>query len=220
MIMSKLISFKHTFCYGSAKMLGSGALAISGAWLMYFYTTFCGLTLVEAASIFSVASIIDAISNPVMGYLIDKFYNARQVRLFGRRRFFILLGVPLVLVYPLLWVSGFGFWYYMATYVLFELIYTSIMVPYETLATEMTHDFKIRSKLTGSKAIIGKLANFLAAFIPGQFIAIYGKDSATSFFYTGLTYGFIMCAAMIALYTTSWERPLNELMHEKTANLW
>ncbi len=84
----------------------------------------------------------------------------------------------------------------------------------------MTHDFKIRSKLTGSKAIFGKLANFLAAFIPGQFIAIYGKDSATPFFYTGLTYGFIMCAAMIALYTTSWERPLNELVHEKTANLW
>ncbi len=218
--MSKPITFKHTFCYGSANLLGSGALAISGAWLMYFYTTFCGLTLVEAASIFSVASIIDAISNPVMGYVSDNFHNTRLGRLFGRRRFFILLGVPLVLVYPLLWVSGFGFWYYMATYVLFELIYTSIMVPYETLATEMTHDFKIRSKLTGSKAIFGKLANFLAAFIPGQFIAIYGKDSATPFFYTGLTYGFIMCAAMIALYTTSWERPLNELVHEKTANLW
>lgn len=58
--MSKPITFKHTLCYGSANLLGSGA------WLMYFYTTFCGLTLVEAASIFSVASIIDAISNPVM----------------------------------------------------------------------------------------------------------------------------------------------------------
>ncbi|MDQ5891805.1 MAG: oligogalacturonide transporter, partial [Pseudomonadota bacterium] len=61
--MNKPISFKHTFCYGSANLLGSGALAISGAWLMYFYTTFCGLTLVQAAAIFSVASIIDAVSN-------------------------------------------------------------------------------------------------------------------------------------------------------------
>jgi Na+/melibiose symporter-like transporter len=40
------------------------------------------------------------------------------------------------------------------------------MVPYETLATEMTDDFSLRSKLTGYKAIFGKLANFLAAFIP------------------------------------------------------
>ena len=84
-------------------------------------------------------------------------------------------------LYPLLWVEGFGFWYYLSTYVLFELIYTSVMVPYETLATEMTDDFAVRSKLTGYKAIFGKVANFLAALIPGQFILLYGKESARPF---------------------------------------
>ena len=84
-----------------------------------------------------------------------------------------------MMFYPLLWVEGLSFWYYLSTYVVFEIIYTSIMVPYETLATEMTDDFSLRSKLTGYKAIFGKLANFLAAFIPGQFILLYGKDSAT-----------------------------------------
>ncbi|WP_016590828.1 MFS transporter, partial [Yersinia pestis] len=212
--MSKQISTRHTLAYGSANLLGSGALAISGAWLMYFYTTFCGLSVVEAATIFSIASIIDAISNPVMGYITDNFYNTRLGRIFGRRRFFILLGIPLVLVYPMLWMSGFGFWYYLLTYALFELIYTSIMVPYETLATEMTTDFAKRSKLTGSKAIFGKVANFLAAFIPGQFIAIYGKDSATPFLYTGIAYGLIMCCAMIWLYSSSWERPASEVVRE------
>ena len=87
-----------------------------------------------------------------------------------------------MMFYPLLWVEGLGFWYYLCTYVVFEIIYTSIMVPYETLATEMTDDFSLRSKLTGYKAIFGKLANFLAAFIPGQFILLYGKESATPFF--------------------------------------
>ncbi|ABG12909.1 MFS transporter [Yersinia pestis] len=217
--MSKQISTRHTLAYGSANLLGSGALAISGAWLMYFYTTFCGLSVVEAATIFSIASIIDAISNPVMGYITDNFYNTRLGRIFGRRRFFILLGIPLVLVYPMLWMSGFGFWYYLLTYALFELIYTSIMVPYETLATEMTTDFAKRSKLTGSKAIFGKVANFLAAFIPGQFIAIYGKDSATPFLYTGIAYGLIMCCAMIWLYSSSWERPASEVVRETTSSL-
>lgn len=33
------------FSYGSGNLIGSGALAISGAWLLYFYTTFCGLTV-------------------------------------------------------------------------------------------------------------------------------------------------------------------------------
>ncbi len=87
-----------------------------------------------------------------------------------------------------------------------EIIYTSIMVPYETLATEMTDDFSLRSKLTGYKAIFGKLANFLAAFIPGQFILLYGKDSATPFFLTGLTYGAILIVAISCLWLCSWER--------------
>ncbi len=206
MNVEKNILFRHQLAYGGGNLLGSGALAIAGIWLLYFYTTFCGLTLIEATAIFSVASVIDAISNPLMGYLSDNFGKTRLGKRFGRRRFFILLGIPLMLFYPFLWVEGFGFWYYLSTYVLFELIYTSVMVPYETLATEMTTDFAARSKLTGYKAIFGKIANFLAAFIPGQFILIYGKDSAEPFFFTALTYGVILCCAISMLYLFSWER--------------
>lgn len=207
---NKPIFLKHQLAYGGGNLLGSGALAIAGIWLLYFYTTFCGLTLLQASAIFSVASIIDAISNPLMGYLSDNFGKTRLGKRFGRRRFFILLGVPLMMFYPLLWVEGLGFWYYLSTYVLFELIYTSVMVPYETLATEMTTDFAIRSQLTGYKAIFGKVANFLAAAIPGQFILMYGKDSAKPFFFTAVTYGAILVVAIGTLYWFSWERPVEE----------
>ncbi len=217
--MSRAISLKHTLSYGSANLLGSGALAIAGAWLLYFYTTFCGLTIVEASAIFSVASILDAISNPVMGYISDNFYNTRLGRRFGRRRFFILLGIPLVLLYPLMWIEGFGFWYYLGMYALFELVYTSIMVPYETLATEMTTDFAVRSKLTGSKAMFGKAANFLAAFIPAQLFLVYSKDSPTPFLLMGIIYAVIMCAAMTALYLSSWEREPHEVAQERAGSL-
>lgn len=209
-LQGRPILLRHQLAYGGGNLLGSGALAISGAWLLYFYTTFCGLTLIEASFIFSVASIIDAISNPLMGYLTDNFGKTRLGKRFGRRRFFLLIGIPLMMFYPLLWVEGLGFWYYLCTYVVFEIIYTSIMVPYETLATEMTDDFSLRSKLTGYKAIFGKLANFLAAFIPGQFILLYGKESATPFFLTGLTYGVILIVAISCLWYCSWERPREE----------
>ncbi|WP_163420320.1 MFS transporter, partial [Escherichia coli] len=92
------------------------------------------------------------ISNPLMGYLTDNFGKTRLGKRFGRRRFFLLIGIPLMMFYPRLWVEGLSFWYYLSTYVVFEIIYTSIMVPYETLATEMTDDFSLRSKLTGYKA--------------------------------------------------------------------
>lgn len=47
------------FSYGSGNLIGSGALAISGAWLLYFYTTFCGLTVFQATVIFSIATYLD-----------------------------------------------------------------------------------------------------------------------------------------------------------------
>lgn len=49
----------------------------------------------------------------------------------------------------------------------FEVVYTMIMIPYNTLPVEMTKDFNQRTYLTGSKAMFGKVANFLAAAIPG-----------------------------------------------------
>jgi oligogalacturonide transporter len=205
---------KHTLAYGSGNMLGSGALAVSSAWLMFFYTTFCGLPPVQAAVIFSIASIVDAVSNPIMGFISDNFHRTRWGRKFGRRRFFIMMGIPLMLVYPLLWVDGLGFWYYLSTYVLFELIYTSVIVPYEALSAEMTPDFGARSRLNGWRSMFGKMANFVAAFIPGRFIAAYGKDSPLPFLYTGLVFAVIFLIALAFVYKNSYERPTEELQKE------
>ncbi len=48
-LQGRPILLRHQLAYGGGNLLGSGALAISGAWLLYFYTTFCGLTLIEAS---------------------------------------------------------------------------------------------------------------------------------------------------------------------------
>lgn len=62
----------------------------------------------------------------------------------------------------------------------FEFVYTSIIIPYDTLAVEMTSDFNQRTYLTGFKAMFGKLANFLGAAIPGFLIGMHIRLSLTS----------------------------------------
>ncbi len=69
----------------------------------------------------------------------------------------------------------------------------------------MTDDFSLRSKLTGYKAIFGKLANFLAAFIPGQFILLYGKDSTTFLPHRSDLWRDLI-VAISCLWLCSWER--------------
>ena len=213
------INWLNQFAYGSGNMLGSGALAISGAWLLYFYTTFCGMSVVKATLIFSIATYLDVILNPLMGFITDSFYKTKLGRKFGRRRFFIMLGIPLMLLYPMLWVNNMNFFYYLSTYILFEITYTSVMIPYDTLAVEMTADFNQRTFLTGSKAMFGKVANFLGAAIPGIFISIYGKNSPLPFFFTGVVYCLIMIVSLLLLYFNSWERPYEEVAEEEVPSV-
>ncbi len=208
------------FAYGSGNLLGSGALAISGAWLLFFYTTFCHLPIAQAALIFSVSTYLDVVLNPLMGFISDNFYKTKLGRRFGRRRFFLMIGIPLMCLYPLLWVTGMNFWYYLCTYIMFEIVYTSIMIPYNTLPVEMTNSFRERTYLAGSKAMFGKIANFLGAALPGVFFSIYGQDSPVAFFYTGLSYGIILIIAISLVYFCSWERSYDKVGVEHVSNIW
>ncbi|WP_163464427.1 MFS transporter, partial [Escherichia coli] len=77
-----------------------------------FYTTFCGLTPIEATLIFAAARVLDAVVSPLMGFLTDNFGTTWLGKRFGRRKFFILLGIPCVFSYSAMWVGEMGFWYY------------------------------------------------------------------------------------------------------------
>ncbi|QKV16399.1 hypothetical protein HPE43_25265 [Escherichia coli] len=63
----------------------------------------------QATVIFSIATYLDVILNPLMGFITDNFYQTKLGRRFGRRRFFILIAIPCMIIYPLLWVNGMSF---------------------------------------------------------------------------------------------------------------
>ncbi|CDZ83051.1 MFS transmembrane transporter [Citrobacter koseri] len=112
---TRKIGLANYLAYGSGDFLGAGTTALTAAWLLYFYTTFCGLTPIEATFIFAAARVLDAVVSPLMGFLTDNFGSTWFGRRFGRRKFFILLGIPCVFSYSLMWVGDMGFWYYLLT---------------------------------------------------------------------------------------------------------
>ncbi|WP_436856493.1 MFS transporter [Citrobacter tructae] len=205
------IKLHNYVCYGLADVIGSGAFTLVSAWLLFFLTTFCGLTPIQAGSLFAVARIVDVIMCPLMGYISDNFHKTRLGRRFGRRRFFLLLSIPLVSVYSLLWIDGFNYWIYLLVYILFEVVYSMIIIPYDTLSAEMTTDFDKRSKLTSARMYIAQLAGFAAAFLPGRLVAYFGSDSADSFFYAGAIFTVSFMIVLFFVYFGTWERSLEEI---------
>lgn len=196
--------------YGSGDFLGAGTMALTSAWLLFFYTTFCGLTPIEATSIFALARVMDAVASPLMGYLTDHFGSTWLGKRFGRRKFFILTGIPLVFTYSLMWVSDMTYVYYLVTYLIFEVVYTSVLVPYETLVPEMTDDYKEKTKFSGARIALAQLSAILAAFLPGILLSWFGKDNAVSFFYSSLVFSVICAIVLTLVYCYSWERPADK----------
>jgi oligogalacturonide transporter len=210
-VKERKLKFINYFSYGITDFIGAGAFALTSAWLLYFYTTFCGLTLVEASSIFALARIVDAVASPTMGFITDNFHKTRLGRRFGRRKFFLLISIPLVICYSFIWMTGFSYLYYLMTYILFEVVYTMILIPYDTLAAEMTSNYKVRAKLTSARMYCAQFSAFVAAFLPGRLINALGKESSGSFLYAGAIFTGIFIVVLLLVYNFTWERTLEEI---------
>lgn len=191
--------------YGVTDLFGGGAFALIATWLLFFYTTYGGLSMIEAGSIFFIARIVDAFVSPIMGYISDKFGNTRLGKRFGRRRFFILIGAPLMLLYALVWVQDMNYWYYLGTYLSIELLSAMVMVPWETLAAEMTNNFSERTRMQAIRLSFSKIGNVLSASLPGVMIYFFGKDSGVTYTYTGIVFALIFFVATLTTYFCTWE---------------
>ncbi len=209
---NRKITIPVSIGYGLTDIMGGGAFTVIGAWLLFFYTTFVGLSPVEAASIVAIARIVDAIVSLFMGSFTDHFYKNALGKRFGRRRFFLLIGAPLMLVYTLLWVTGMSFWFYLAVYLAFEVIAAMVLIPWETLPSEMTKDFNSRTKLSTCRMFLSASGTFLATFIPGLLISHFGEHDPHAYFINGVVFSVIFMLCVFISWKVTWERDLTPEM--------
>lgn len=211
---ARRVKLGNFIAYGSNDFLGAGAMSIITAWIIFFYTTYCGLTAAQAGMIFVVARLLDAFFSPVVGYISDYFQHTWLGRRFGRRRFFILLSIPLLPSFALMWVDGQGFWYYLITYCFFELVYAMEIIPYETLAAEMSPDYRTKAMFAGARILCGQIANIAALFLPAVIVAyLGGEGDADTFLYLGALFSVFFVFVALAVYLFTWERPREETEH-------
>ena len=209
---ARQVRFGNYVAYGANDFLGAGAMSIIGLWVTFFYTTYCGLSVAEAGLIVVAARLLDAFFSPLIGYISDHFHHTWLGKKFGRRRFFILISIPLLPSFALMWIEGQTFWYYLVTYVFFELVYAMEIIPYETLAAEMSPNYATKAKFAGARIICGQIANIAALWLPALIVAkLGGKDSPDTFLYLGVTFSVFFVLVAIAVYLFTWERPRSEI---------
>jgi len=143
---------------------GAGDLAINLHFnsvllmLLFFYTDVVGISPAMAGAIFVVARIVDAVTDPLMGWIADRTRTSM-----GRFRPYILLGAFLTgaLLYAtfsapfeeqsakVLWAFG--------TYILFGVAYTVMSIPYSALTAAITDDTRARTTLSSYRMVFATI---------------------------------------------------------------
>ena len=188
------------FSFFSISMQG-----LVGAWLLFFYTTFCGLSAGQGATIFLIGRVADAIASLVMGNISDNIYKYRLGRKYGRRHIFLLVAIPAVLVPITLWISGMSYWYYLVTYLLTTVLMSVLQIPWECLPNEMTKDFNERTYMSTTRMVIAGLGNMLTQFVPAMLFKFYPKSSPIPYLLMQIIFSVVTVFLIWVCYKTTWE---------------
>ncbi|WP_395322348.1 glycoside-pentoside-hexuronide (GPH):cation symporter [Levilactobacillus parabrevis] len=135
------------------------------SYLLFFYTDVFGLSAGAASLLFLVVRFIDAFSDPIIGFFVDKS-NTR----WGKYRPFLLYGaIPFAILAVLCFtVPSFGgvgkLAYAYVTYILLSVCYTFVNVPYGSLTSAMTNDQQESVSLTTYRTFLANVGQVIVAF--------------------------------------------------------
>lgn len=143
--ISKKMSLLEKLSYGAGNMGICLATTAITAFVMYFYMDVIGIGLIQVGTIMLIGGIADAISDAVMGVIVDHT-NTR----WGKCRPYLLFGaIPMAVfcffVFRVPDASAtVKYIYALVTYVLYILSYTAVLIPQNVLITAITDDQKDR----------------------------------------------------------------------------
>jgi oligogalacturonide transporter len=207
---SREVKLRNILAYGSGDFFGGGSFLIISTLFMVFLINVAKIPPQYAGLIVMIGKAWDAISDPLVGILSD-----RSKSKYGRRHVFFLYGiVPVAISYYLLWSAVqfdslvFKIIYYTFTYSLFSTVFTVVMVPYNALVTEMSTDYKTRTRLSGAKMAFSQFSALIAGTIPSYIVNNMYKDNPEAGFrLVGLIFGILYAIPWIIVFFGTFEQP-------------
>lgn len=211
--------------YSYANIFMGGAGYIISMYFMIFLTDVINISLRQAGIVVMIATLWDAVTDPVMGMVTDRTRSK-----YGKHRRYLLWGIPLLLVsYTLLW-NGYGLnakenstgamVYFIMIYMLYKTAYTVISVPHTAMLPELAPEYNLRTQYNS----VGYLFNS-AGMVPAYAISVLiltafgsGKNltsaSKKPFLIIGLVLSLFFSWAVFMTFKTTREKSSSDMKNE------
>lgn len=212
--------------YSYSNMFLGGAGYIISMYFTIFLTDVVNLSLNQAGIVVMLATIWDAVTDPVMGIVTDRTRSK-----YGKHRKYLLMGIPVLLVsYSLLW-NSFGLngaenpktamVYYVLIYMLYKTAFTIISVPHTAMLPELAPDYDLRTQYN-SVGYLFNSAGMVPSFgIAVLILALLGSNgtltsaSKTPFLIIGIVLAVFYSVSVFLTFKTTKEPSSLQMNNEK-----
>lgn len=184
--------------------------------LLFFYTDVFGISPAAAASIFLVARVVDAITDPMMGMIADRTRTR-----WGKFRPYLLIGgPPLALIAvatfsaPDLGDSG-KIVYAYVTYILFGIAYTVVSIPYSGLTAVITDDGQERTILSAYRMAFAMVGGLIVSAATWPLVEAFGGGVIGYQMTIGI-YGIAAILLLAITFATTTETEVSNLAKPPT----
>ena len=212
--------------YSYANMYMGGAGYIISMYFTVFLTDVVNMSLNQAGIVVMLATIWDAVTDPVMGIITDRTRSKT-----GKHRRYLLWGLPVMVIsYTLLW-NSFGLngaqnptkamVYFTLVYMLYKTAYTMICVPHTAMLPELAPEYNLRTQYN-SVGYLFNSAGMVPAFgIVVLILAIFGSgdnitsESKTPFLVIGIVLSAFFAVAVFLTFAKTKEPSSLGIKNEK-----
>jgi glycoside/pentoside/hexuronide:cation symporter, GPH family len=172
------LAVRTKIAYGVGDMGANLVISAVGFYYLYFLTDISLLAASLAGASLMLVRIVDAFTDPLIGYLSDRTHSR-----WGRRRPYLLfgsfgVGVGFFLLFTWVPIHNQTLLFLHATfsYLIFFISYSLVNIPYAALTPDMTQDFDERTNLTGYRMSCAIIGVFISAGATKPLVALFPSE--------------------------------------------
>ena len=217
-LKSGKVSLGNKLAFACGDIFGGGSFNIINFLFTPFLTLVVGIPMLYLTPILLLTKIWDGIIDPFIGMVTD----AKKPGKFGKRRFFMLICAPLVLIgFVLLffpwslcvtqtWAKCF---LVVFVYMLYATAQSFVLIPYYSHASEMTDNFNERNNTNAVRLAFSIMSSLVCVAVPGM-IASPDKG-ATSYIVMASAFGAIFMVSILITALFSREQVVTPAVKTK-----
>ncbi|WP_283680260.1 glycoside-pentoside-hexuronide (GPH):cation symporter [Lentilactobacillus sp. Marseille-Q4993] len=149
---------------------------VVNSFLMIFYTNVLGLTGAQVGVLFLIARFVDAFADITVGRLVDnsKLHPSGRFKPWIRRMQYPLLISLVLLFVPFVktWALPMRLVYVFATYLAWGIFYSSVNIPYGSMASAISSDPNHKTSLSTFRALGSALGSAITSYIIPMFMYV------------------------------------------------